>query len=171
MSIGAIFFLSRHTRVEGWLTVTDGTYSLFRDEYKLPLIPVEIAAHAAVWGDHALPLLLLLGLSTRLSALALLGRRGFIRVEARRLDRDGMQGGFCSKYRDICKETNAADRPSQVIARHDEQIRASLRMTLVIQLCVYPDARPTHLSLAGLLLYLLGRGAGTLLLGWLLRIR
>ena len=43
MSIGAIFFLSRHTRVEGWRTVTDGTYSLFRDEYKLPLIPVEIA--------------------------------------------------------------------------------------------------------------------------------
>ena len=26
-----------------------------------------------------------------------LGRRGFIRVDARRLDRDGMQGGFCSK--------------------------------------------------------------------------
>ena len=49
-----------------------------------------------------------------------LGRRGFIRVDARRLDRDGMQGGFCSKYRDICKKTNAADRPSQVIARHDE---------------------------------------------------
>ena len=49
-----------------------------------------------------------------------LRRRGFIRVDARRLDRDGMQGGFCSKYLDICKKTNAADRPSQVIARHDE---------------------------------------------------
>ena len=73
MSIGAIFFLSGRTKVEGWLTVTDGTYSLFRDEYKLPLIPVEIAAHAAVWAEHALPLLLLLGLCTRLSALALLG--------------------------------------------------------------------------------------------------
>ena len=33
-------------------------------------------------------------------------------------NRDGMQGGFCSKYRDICKKTNAADRPNQVIARH-----------------------------------------------------
>ena len=49
-----------------------------------------------------------------------LGKRGFIRVDARRLGRDGMQGGFCSKYLDICKKTNAADRPSQVIARHDE---------------------------------------------------
>ena len=44
VGIGAIFFLSSRTRVEGWLTVTEGTYSLFRDEYKLPLIPVEIAA-------------------------------------------------------------------------------------------------------------------------------
>ena len=35
-------------------------------------------------------------------------------------NRDGLQGGFCSKYRDIYKKTNAADRPSQVIARHDE---------------------------------------------------
>ena len=85
VGIGAIFFLSGRTKVEGWLTVTDGTYTLFRDEYKLPLIPVEIAAHAAVWAEHALPLLLLLGLFTRLSALALIGRRGFIRVDARRL--------------------------------------------------------------------------------------
>ena len=85
VGIGTIFFQSGCTRVEGWLTVTDGTTRLFRDEYKLPLIPIEIAAHAAVWAEHALPLLLLLGLCTRLSALALLGRRGFIRVDARRL--------------------------------------------------------------------------------------
>ena len=49
-----------------------------------------------------------------------LGKRRLILVDARRLDRDGMQGGFCSKYRDICKKTNAADRPNQVIARHAE---------------------------------------------------
>ena len=56
VGIGAIFFLSGRTKVEGWLTVTDGTYTLFRDEYKLPLVPVEIAAHAAVWAEHALSL-------------------------------------------------------------------------------------------------------------------
>ena len=117
VAIGAIFFLSGRTKVEGWLTVTEGTYTLFRDEYKLPLIPVEIAAHAAAWAEHLFPMLLVLGLFTRLSALALLG------------------------------------------------------MTLVIQLFVYPDAWPTHLSWAGLLLYLLGRGAGTLSLDRLLRIR
>jgi putative oxidoreductase len=116
VAIAAIFFMSGRTKVEGWLTVTQGTYTLFRDEYKLPLIPVEIAAHAAAWAEHLFPLLLLLGLFTRLSALALLG------------------------------------------------------MTLVIQVFVYPDAWPTHLSWAGLLLYLLGRGAGTLSLDRLLRI-
>lgn len=56
LGIGAIFFLSGRTKVEGWLTVTDGTYTLLRNEYKLPLIPVEIAAHAAVWAEHAFPL-------------------------------------------------------------------------------------------------------------------
>ena len=117
VAIAAIFFLSGRTKVDGWLTVTQGTYTLFRDEYKLPLIPVEIAAHAAVLAEHLFPLLLVLGLFTRLSALALLG------------------------------------------------------MTLVIQLFVYPDAWPTHLSWAGLLLYLLGRGAGTLALDRLLSIR
>ena len=37
---------------------------------------------------------------------------------------------------------------------------ALLGMTAVIQIFVYPDAWPAHLSWAGLLLYLIGRGAG-----------
>jgi putative oxidoreductase len=39
---------------------------------------------------------------------------------------------------------------------------ALLGMTTVIEVFVYPDAWPTHLSWAGLLLYLAGRGAGSL---------
>lgn len=39
---------------------------------------------------------------------------------------------------------------------------ALLGMVLVIQIFVYPDAWPTHLSWAGLLLYLLARGGGAL---------
>jgi putative oxidoreductase len=35
---------------------------------------------------------------------------------------------------------------------------ALLAMTAVIQIFVYPDAWPTHLSWAGLLLYLIARG-------------
>ncbi|PSS58087.1 DoxX family protein [Pseudomonas sp. BBP2017] len=37
---------------------------------------------------------------------------------------------------------------------------ALLGMTLVIQVFVYPDAWPTHLSWAGLLLVVVGRGGG-----------
>lgn len=37
---------------------------------------------------------------------------------------------------------------------------ALLGMTAVIQIFVYPDAWPTHLSWAALMLYLIGRGAG-----------
>jgi putative oxidoreductase len=48
---------------------------------------------------------------------------------------------------------------------------ALLGMTLVIQVFVYPDAWPTHLSWAGLLLYLAGRGAGSVSLDRWLSVR
>jgi putative oxidoreductase len=108
LSIAAIFFYSGRTKVSGLLTLTDSAYELFRTEYKLPLVPPELAAHLAAYAEHLFPLLLVLGLFTRLSALALLG------------------------------------------------------MTLVIQVFVYPDAWPTHLSWASILLYLAGRGGGRL---------
>ena len=46
-----------------------------------------------------------------------------------------------------------------------------LGMTLVIQVFVYPDAWPTHLSWAGLMLYLAGRGGGRLSLDHALGLR
>ena len=73
LSIAGIFFLSGRTKVEGLLTVTDSAYELFRTEYKLPLVPPELAAHLAAYAEHLFPLLLVLGLFTRLSALSLLG--------------------------------------------------------------------------------------------------
>ena len=48
---------------------------------------------------------------------------------------------------------------------------ALLGMTLVIQVFVYPDAWPTHLSWAAILLYIAGRGAGVLSLDRALGIR
>ena len=48
---------------------------------------------------------------------------------------------------------------------------ALLGMTMTIQLFVYPDAWPTHLSWAGLMLYLVGRGAGSVSLDRVLGIR
>ncbi|MDP3227965.1 MAG: DoxX family protein [Acidovorax sp.] len=117
IAIAGIFWLSARTKVDGWFTVSDSAYFLFREEYKLPLLPPELAAQMATVAEHVFPILLVLGLFTRLSALALLG------------------------------------------------------MTLVIQVFVYPDAWPTHLSWAGLMLYLAGRGAGNVSLDRVLGIR
>ena len=105
-AVAAIFFLSARTKVEGLLTIKDSTFLLFQEEYKLPLLPPEFAAHLATYAEHLFPVLLVLGLFTRLSALALLG------------------------------------------------------MTATIQIFVYPDAWPTHLTWAVPMLYLIGRGGG-----------
>jgi putative oxidoreductase len=47
---------------------------------------------------------------------------------------------------------------------------AFLGMTLVIEVFVYPDAWPTHLSWAALLIYLIARGGGAVSLDRLLKI-
>ncbi len=104
------------TKVQGLLTITPSAYELFADEYRVPLLPPDVAAHLATYAEHLFPILLVLGLLTRLSALALL-----------------------------C-------------------------MTLVIETFVYPDAWPTHLSWAAILLPLIARGGGTISLDRALRI-
>ena len=45
---------------------------LFEDEYRLPLLPPGVSAHLAAYAEHAFPVLLVLGLGTRLSTAALL---------------------------------------------------------------------------------------------------
>ena len=40
ISIGAIFFLSGRTKVDGLLTVNASAVTLFREEYKLPVVPL-----------------------------------------------------------------------------------------------------------------------------------
>jgi putative oxidoreductase len=85
-SIAAVFWKSGQTKVQGfaidivnqeytlgWPRLSDSVVDLFRDEYQLPLIPPEIAATMAAFAEHFFPLLILFGLATRLSALALLG--------------------------------------------------------------------------------------------------
>ena len=114
LGAGSIFFLSGRTKVEGWFTITPGTFDLYASDYALPLIPPHIAAYAATISEHLLSVLLVLGLLTRLGAVGLLG------------------------------------------------------MTLVIEIFVYPDAWPTHLSWAGLLLPLIAKGGGAFSLDHLL---
>ncbi len=80
LSIAAIFFMSGRTKVSGFLTITPSTYELFRTEYSLPFLSPELAAHLATYSEHLFPLLLVLGLLSRLSAFALLGMTFVIQV-------------------------------------------------------------------------------------------
>ena len=73
LGLAAVFFQSGRTKVEGWFTIPDTTVELFRSEYALPLLPPDVAAYAAAGAEHLFPILLVLGLMTRLSAAALLG--------------------------------------------------------------------------------------------------
>lgn len=75
----AIFFASGRTKVEGW-QIADSTWFLFEHEYALPLIPSPFAAVAATVAEHVLPILLILGIATRLSALGLLGMTAVIQI-------------------------------------------------------------------------------------------
>jgi putative oxidoreductase len=92
-SMAAVFWNSGQTKVEGfvlnlvsgefqlgWPRLSDSAVALFQDEYKLPLISPEVAAPLAAAAEHILPVLLLLGLASRLSALALLGMTAVIQV-------------------------------------------------------------------------------------------
>lgn len=85
-SIAAVFWKSGQTKVEGLAIdlisgtfelgmphLADSTVPLFRSEYHVPLISPELAAHLAAFAEHLFPVLILFGLATRFSALALLG--------------------------------------------------------------------------------------------------
>ncbi len=71
LSIAGVFWRSGRTKVEGF-HVTENAIALFQDEYRLPLISPWLAAHLAAFAEHLFPVLLVIGLATRLSALALL---------------------------------------------------------------------------------------------------
>lgn len=79
VGIAGVFWRSGQTKVNGF-EVTDATYFLFRQEYALPIIPPDIAAGLAAFAEHFFPALLILGLASRLSALALLGMTLVIQI-------------------------------------------------------------------------------------------
>ncbi len=69
--VGWVFWASGQTKVEGF-ALKDSTFFLFREEYKLPLVPPDVAAYLATLAEHVFPLLLLAGFASRFSATALL---------------------------------------------------------------------------------------------------
>ncbi len=71
LPIAVVFWRSGRTKVEGWniFSVKDTQYFLFREEFGVPL--PELTAHLTALAEHILPVLLVLGLFTRLSALGM----------------------------------------------------------------------------------------------------
>jgi putative oxidoreductase len=110
-AIATVFWNSAMTKLANWETAI----SLFTEEYKVPLLPPELAAYMAATIELTAPVLLVLGLATRATALVLLG------------------------------------------------------MTTVIEVFVYPQAWPTHIQWAAMLLVLLFRGPGKWSLDHLIR--
>ena len=113
LGVAWIFWSSAQVKLINW----QRTIELFAEEYRVPLLPPEIAAAMTLSIEIACPILLVLGLFTRLAVLVLLG------------------------------------------------------MTAVIQIFVYPEAWPTHLQWAAMMLVLLCRGPGALSIDRLLRRR
>jgi len=67
----ALFWQSGQTKVAGF-SLKPSAIALFENEYQLPLIDPEIAAYVSAVAEHLFPVLLVIGLASRFSALALL---------------------------------------------------------------------------------------------------
>lgn len=80
--LAGIFWRSGRTKVEEgtWLSVSENTRFLFAEEYSGVPLPSDLAAVMATLSEHLFPALLVLGLLTRLSALALLGMTMVIQI-------------------------------------------------------------------------------------------
>jgi putative oxidoreductase len=113
LAVATVFWNSGTTKIANW----DATLQLFEDEYKVPLLPPDFAAHMGAAIELTTPVLLVLGFLTRPAALVLLG------------------------------------------------------MTTIIEVFVYPQAWPTHIQWAAMLLVLLCRGAGAFSVDYWLRQR
>jgi putative oxidoreductase len=71
-AVADVFWRSGQTKVSGF-SIREETFYLFREEYKVPLLPPDVAAYLSTIGEHVFPILLFLGLTSRLSALGLFG--------------------------------------------------------------------------------------------------
>ena len=69
IAVGAVFFNSGLLKFRSW----EFAVKLFEDEYKVPLLDPAWAARLATFNELTFPILLFLGLATRLATLPLLG--------------------------------------------------------------------------------------------------
>ena len=69
LAVAGVFLRAGLLKIQGW----ESTLALFRDEYKVPVLPPEIAAVMSASVEVGCSILLLAGLGTRLATLPILG--------------------------------------------------------------------------------------------------
>jgi len=69
VAVAAVFWKSGQAKIANW----DLTVQLFQDEYQVPFLSPNVAASLATTFELAMPVLLVLGLASRLATLPLLG--------------------------------------------------------------------------------------------------
>lgn len=65
--VARVFWLSGQTKIQSW----ESTLMLFEYEYAVPVLPFELAAYSATAVELIAPVMLVLGLGTRVGALSL----------------------------------------------------------------------------------------------------
>ena len=69
VAVGSVFLRSGLLKIQSW----DVAVQLFRDEYRVPVLPPEIAAQLAATFELGCSALLMVGLASRLATLPLIG--------------------------------------------------------------------------------------------------
>src|SRR5436190_19693503 len=59
-AIASVFWRSGQTKVQGF-HIREETFDLFREEYKVPLLPPDVAAYMSTTAEHVFPVLLVVG--------------------------------------------------------------------------------------------------------------
>lgn len=75
-SIASVFWSAGLTKIASWQT----TIVLFRDEYRVPFLPPELAADLATAVELTCPVLLVLGIASRLATLPMLAQTLVIEI-------------------------------------------------------------------------------------------
>jgi len=65
--VALVFFKSGMVKIADW----SSTLALFRDEYKVPVLPPDLAAYVGTFGELTFPVLIALGLAGRFGAAGL----------------------------------------------------------------------------------------------------
>jgi putative oxidoreductase len=76
LAVGGVFLRSGLTKIASW----ESTVALFREEYRVPVLPPEIAASMSASFELGCSMLLFAGLATRVATLPLLGMIATIQI-------------------------------------------------------------------------------------------